>query len=70
MVAVDYILGSDAFLACLDGDGHTVFVASSHHHDVFSAQTHIARIDVGWYVYSGEMADMDGTVGVGESRGD
>ena len=65
MVTVDDVLWRDAFFAGLDGDRHTVFVAAANEHNFLSLCTQVAHIDVGGYIYTGKMADMDGAVGIG-----
>ncbi len=70
MVAVYDILRSDALLAGLQGDGYSMLVAAAYHDGILAAQAQEAGIDVGGYIYSGEMADMNGTIGIGQSRGD
>lgn len=64
MVAVYNLLGCDTLLAGAQGDGHTVLVAAPDHHHIFAFEAQIAGVDVGRYVYSGEVAYMNGAVGV------
>ena len=68
MVAVDDLLGRDALLAGLDGDGHTVFVRSADGDHVAAFEPQVTGIDIRRYVDTGQVTDMDGTVGIGECR--
>ena len=68
VVAIDDLLGRDALLAGLDGDGHAVFVGAADRDDVAALQAQVARIDVRRYVDSRQVADMYGAVGVGKCR--
>lgn len=70
VVAVDDILRCNTFSLSLNGDGHTVLVATANHEDFAALEAKITGIDVGGDVYSGEVADVDGAVGVWESSGD
>ena len=68
MVAVDDLLGRNALLAGLDGDGHTVFVGSADRNHVAALEPQITGINIRRYVDSRQVADMYGTVGIGECR--
>ena len=68
VVAIHNVLRSNAFLTGFDGDRHTMFVASADHDDVATLSTEIACIDVGRDVNTCEVADMDGSVSIRESR--
>ena len=68
VVTVDNLLRRDPLLAGLDGDGYTVLVRSADRHDVAAPQTQVTRVDVGGDIDARQMADVHGTVGVGESR--
>ena len=68
VVAIDDLLGRNALLAGLDGDGHTVFIGAADRNDVAPLQTKVARIDIRRYVNSRQVTDMDRTVGIGERR--
>ena len=70
VVAVDDLLGRDPLLAGLDGDGHAVLVRSADRNHVAAPQPQIARVDVRRYVDARQMADMHGTVGIGQRRSD
>ena len=69
MVLVHNILRSYALFAGLDGDGHAVFVAAADEHHILPAHAQVADIDVSGNVSAGQVADMDGTVGVGKCAG-
>ena len=69
VVAVDDILGRDSLFACLDGDGHSVLVAATHHDDVVATQAEIARVYVGRHVDACEVTDVHRPVGVGQCGG-
>ncbi len=62
MVAVHDILRGHTLGAGLDGDRHTMFVTASHHHNILSALTQIACVDIGGYIHSGQMSYVDRSV--------
>ncbi len=68
VVAVNDILWSHTLAACLYSDRHTVLVASAYHHNVLSAQAQITGVNVGRYINTGEMSDMNRTIGIWKSR--
>ena len=70
MVAVNYLLNGDAFLAGTNGDGYTVFVRTANEEHITTFQSEIAHINVGWYIHTSQVANMDGTVGIGQCRSD
>ena len=67
MVAVDDVLGSNPFLAGLQSDGNSVLVAAADQSDFAAVETKVTCIYVGRHIHTGQMADMDGPVGVGQS---
>ena len=70
VVTVDDVLGRHAFLARFQGDGHAMLVAAANHADLAVVEAQIAGVDIRRHVDSGEMSDVDGAVGIGESCGD
>jgi hypothetical protein len=68
VVTVDDILRRDAFLACTNGNGHTMLVASTDKHDIFLLQSQVADIDVGRHIDTSQVSDMYTTVGVWQCR--
>ena len=66
VVAVHDILGRAALFLGADGDGHAVLVAAADEEHVLALQAQVADVDVGGYVDAGQMADVDGAVGVGQ----
>ena len=70
MIAVYHILRSDTFLFGTDGDGYPMFVGTSDEKYILFFQSQIADIDVCRYIYTGQMADMDGTVRIRQCRCD
>ncbi len=64
MVAVHDVLRGHALLAGLDGDGHAVLVGAADEEHLLAVVAQIARVDVGRDIDAGEVADVDGTVGV------
>ncbi len=70
VVAVNDHLGGDALLAGLEGDGYAVFVGAAYVDHILPFQPQVAGVDVGRDVYAGQMADMDGAVGIGQGRSD
>ena len=70
VIAVDDILGSDTLGTRFYRDRHTVLVAAAYEGDFASVETEIAGIYIGGDIDTGEMADMDRSVGIGKSRSD
>ena len=67
MVAVHNLLHGDALLACADGDGNAVLIASADEQALASLQTQIAHIDVGRHIDASQMTDMHRSVCVRQS---
>ncbi len=70
VVAVDNLLGCHSLLAGSQGDGHSVLVAAAHHHYVLATEAEKTCVNVGRNIHAGKVADVHGTVGIGESGGD
>ena len=69
MVLVHYVLRCNAGLARLDGDGHAVLVGSADKHHILAPHAQVTHKDVSGNVGASQMADMDGTVGIGKCAG-
>ncbi len=69
VVLVHDLLRGNPGLAGLDGDGYPVFVAAADEQHVFPAHAQVSYIDVSGDIGAGQMADVDGTVGVGKRTG-
>ena len=67
MITIHNILRRNSFILCLDGDRHTMFVATSDHKHLLTFKSEITCIDVGRNIYPGKVSDMDRTVRVGQS---
>lgn len=65
VVAVDHLLGGDAFLAGTDGDRHAVLVASADEEHFLLFQAQIAHIDVSRHVNASQVSYMYTSVGIG-----
>ena len=70
MIAVADVLRRDALLSGAYGDGHAVLVAAADEDNVLFLQTQIAYINVGRNIYTGQMADVNTAVGIGQGGGD
>ena len=70
VVAVYDVLRGDALLLGAEGDGHAVLIRPTDEEDVASAESQIARVDVGWQVDTGKVSDMHRPVRVGQCGGD
>ncbi len=70
VVFVHYVLRGDAFATGLDGNGDSVFVGTAYPDHVAPPFAEVADIDVRRHVDSGQVADVDGAVGVGQGRSD
>ena len=64
VVAVYHVLGRDALFLGAYGDGHSVLVATADEHHLLLLQAQIAHVDVCRHVDSGQVSDVDSTVGV------
>lgn len=70
VVAVNHLLGCDAFFASAESHGDSMLIAASYHHYILSPQAQEASVDVGGDIDSGEVTDVDRSVGIGEGSGD
>ena len=70
VVAVYDVLRGDTFLLGAEGDGHAVLIRPTDEEDVASAESQIARVDVGRQVDTGKVSDMHRPVSVGQCGGD
>ena len=70
VVTVNNILWGNALLTCPDGDGHSVFVRPADEEYIFLLQAQVTHVDVGRNIHTGEVANVYGTVGVGQRRSD
>ena len=68
MILIYNILGSYTLLTRLDGDGHTVLVATTNRDDISTALTQITNIDIRGHIYTRQMADMHRTIGIRKCR--
>ena len=68
VITIDDFLSSDALFAGTNGYGHSVFVATTDKKDITSLETQIAHVDICRDIDSGEVSDMNRTVGIRESR--
>ena len=69
VVLVHDVLGCDAPLAGLDGDGDAVLVGAANEDNVLAPHPEVTDIDVTGDIGTGQMADMDRTVGVRKRTG-
>ena len=69
VVTIDNLLYGDAFLACTDGDRYAVFVGTTDKQNILTFEAKVADVDVSRYIYTCEVTDMDGAVGVWQGRG-
>ena len=70
VIAVDHLGGSDSLLLRPDGYGRAVGIAAGHHKHAVSLQPVVAGEDVGRQVTSGDVAQVQGAVGIGPGYGD
>ena len=70
VIAVYDVLGADALLLCLDGDGDAMLITSADEEHLFALETQVASIDIGGYVDAGEVPDVHGAVSIGQGGGD
>ena len=70
VVAVHHVLRGATLFLCADGHRHSVLVASTDEQHFLAFQSQIARINVGWHIHTGKVADMNRTVCVGKGGSD
>ena len=70
VVAVDHLLRGDAFLAGFQGDGHAVLIRAPDEKDLFAFGAEVADVDIGRHIDPGQVADVNGAVGIGQGGGD
>lgn len=64
VVFVDNLLRGNAFLFGFDGNRHAVFIGAADEGDVFARRAEVAHVDVGGQVASGQVTDVDRSIGV------
>src|SRR5690606_36509492 len=69
-VLVNDVLGRDALLHGAHGDGGTVLVAPAHEQYLLAPLAQVAHVDIGRQVGTGDVADVQRTVGVWQGSGD
>ena len=69
VVTVHDILGRNALLAGLDGDGYAMLIRAANRNYVGTLQSQVARIDIRRHIDTCQVADMDRTIGIGKCRG-
>ena len=68
MIAVHNLLGGDALLAGALSHGHAVLIASTHEQHILALQAQVTHIDVGRHIHASQVADVDGSVSIGQRR--
>ena len=69
MVTIYNLLGGNTLLAGALCHGNTMLIAATHKKHVLALQAQVAHIDVGRHIDTGQVADVDRTVGVGQRTG-
>ena len=70
VVAVDHFLHGDALFPGTDGDGHAMLVGTADEEHFLLFQTEVAHVDVGRYIYAGQVPDVYAAVGIRQGRCD
>ena len=70
VIAVYYILWGAAFLLGSYGYGYTVLIAATYQQHFFAAESQVAYIDVGGYIYTCQVTYVHRSVGIGQCCGD
>ena len=65
MIAFQHGVGGNALLVGADGDGRAVGVGAGHHQHLVALHPVVARENVGGQVTAGDVAHVEGAVGVG-----
>ena len=68
MVTVNDLLRGDALLAGALGNGYAVLVATAHEQHILALQAQVAHVDVGRHIHTSQMADVNGSVSIGQRR--
>mgnify|MGYP007068610274 CR=1 FL=1 len=66
MIFIHYLLWGNAFFSGLDGDGHPMFVGTSDKYDFLAPGAQITGINIGRHVDTGQVANVNGSVGIGQ----
>ena len=64
VVTVHNILHRATLLTGADSDRHTMLIATTHKKHIFTLQTLVAHIDVGWHIHTCQVTDMHRTIGI------
>ena len=64
MIAVNHLLRGDSLLACLEGDGNTVFVRSADGDYVLAPHPEVSCIDVRRHINPCKVSYVDWPVGI------
>ncbi|OPZ72067.1 MAG: hypothetical protein BWY83_00832 [bacterium ADurb.Bin478] len=70
IVAINQLLRSDALLFRSDGNGHAVFICAADVQHIAFLHALVTNIDVRGQIGAGQMAQMDGAIGIGQCAGD
>ena len=68
VILIDDVLRRNALFSRLDCDGHTVLIATADRDHILAALTQITNIDIRRHINARQVADMHGTIGVGQCR--
>ena len=68
MVAVHHILRGDTLLTGTNRDGHTMLIRTTDKQHLALLQSQVAHIDICRHIYTGQVTDMNTTIGVGQCR--
>ena len=69
VITVHNILRGDALLTSTNSDGHAMLVASTDEHHIALLQSQVTYIDVGRYIDTCQVTNMNATIGVRQRRG-
>jgi hypothetical protein len=70
MIPVDNLLWRNTLITGFQGNWYAMFVGTAYRNDIFALQPEIPCVNIGRYINSGQVTDVDRSVGIGESGGD
>ena len=68
VVAVAHVLRRDTLFLRTDSDGHTMLIAAANEHHLLFFEAQIAHVNIGRHIDSCQMANVNASVGIGQSR--
>ena len=64
MIPIHHILRCHALFSRPQSNRHPMLIASANEQHLFTTQTLNPRVNVGWNIYTGQMPNMNGAIGI------